>query len=98
VSVGVEGGRARLEVADDGPGMDPATLTKVFERFVRADPSRARAAGGTGLGLAIVAAIAEAHGGRAVAHSVPGRGSMFVVELPLPQAGARVPPAAARVP
>ena len=98
VSVGVEDGRARLEVADDGPGMDPATLTKVFERFVRADPSRARAAGGTGLGLAIVAAIAEAHGGRAVAHSVPGRGSMFVVELPLPQAGARVRPAAARVP
>ncbi len=83
VSVGVNEGHARLEVADGGPGMDPATVAKVFERFFRADPSRARAAGGTGLGLAIVAAIAEAHGGRAVADSQLGRGSTFVVELPL---------------
>ncbi len=89
VSVGVNDGRALLEVADEGPGMDPATLARVFERFFRADPSRARAGGGTGLGLAIVAAIAEAHGGRAVADSRLGEGTTFVVELPLPRGGCR---------
>jgi len=98
VSVAVADGSARLEVDDEGPGMDPATVAKVFERFFRADPSRARAAGSTGLGLAIVAAIAEAHGGRAVAHSEPGRGSTFVVELPLLRAGDQSRSARARVP
>lgn len=83
VAVGSEEGRARLRVADDGPGMDPSTVPKVFERFFRADPARRRAGGGTGLGLSIVAAIAEAHGGRAVAESQLGRGSSFTVELPL---------------
>jgi two-component system OmpR family sensor kinase len=92
VSVAVHEGRARLEVADDGPGMDATTVAKVFERFYRADPSRARTGGGTGLGLAIVAAVAEAHGGRAVAHSRPGQGSTFVVELPLARDGDPVPP------
>ena len=91
VSVGVEDGWARLEVTDDGPGMEPETLAKVFERFFRADPSRRRSGGGTGLGLAIVAAIAEAHGGRARAESVVGDGSTFLIELPLrpggPEAG-----------
>ena len=76
-------GMARLVVADAGPGMDPDVAGKVFERFYRGDASRARAAGGTGLGLSIVAAIAEAHGGRATVDSEPGRGSRFVVELPL---------------
>ncbi len=94
VSVGVKEVRARLEVADDGPGMDAATLAKVFDRFFRADPSRGRAAGGTGLGLAIVAAITEAHGGRAFAHSLLGRGSTFVVDLPLAAGDGRTRPPA----
>ena len=55
---------AVLEVADAGPGMEAEELAHVFERFYRADASRARASGGVGLGLSIVAAIAEAHGGR----------------------------------
>ncbi|MGH9179664.1 MAG: ATP-binding protein [Acidimicrobiales bacterium] len=78
-------GMARLVVSDAGPGMEPDVAAKVFERFYRADASRARAraAGGTGLGLSIVAAIAEAHGGRATVDSEVGRGSRFVVELPL---------------
>lgn len=83
VWVGATGDRAVLEVADEGPGMDPATVAKVFERFFRADPSRGRNGGSTGLGLSIVAAVAEAHGGRARAESRVGVGSRFVVELPL---------------
>lgn len=73
---------ARLEVADEGPGMAPEVAARVFDRFFRADASRGRAAGGSGLGLAIVAGIAESHGGRAGVDSAPGAGSRFVVELP----------------
>nr|MDQ3758060.1 HAMP domain-containing histidine kinase [Actinomycetota bacterium] len=51
VAVGAPNGVARLEVADRGPGMAPDVAAKVFDRFFRADPARARAAGGTGLGL-----------------------------------------------
>ena len=83
VAVRAEGGTARLEVADDGPGLDPDVAAKVFERFYRADPARARSAGGAGLGLSIVAAIAEAHGGSVSVESRPGAGSRFVVALPL---------------
>ncbi len=74
-----------LEVADSGPGLEPAAAQKVFERFYRADPSRTRSAGGSGLGLSIVAAIAEAHGGRATVDSTPGVGATFRVVLPLTQ-------------
>ena len=83
VSVRAVDGVARLEVADEGPGLEADVAARVFERFYRADASRARAAGGTGLGLSIVAAVAEAHGGRASVASEPGRGSRFVIDLPL---------------
>jgi signal transduction histidine kinase len=56
---------------------------RVFERFFRADPSRARASGGSGLGLSIVSAIAQAHGGSVSVESVPGDGATFRVVLPL---------------
>jgi two-component system OmpR family sensor kinase len=75
-------GLVRLEVADDGPGLDDEQLAHVFERFYRADSSRARASGGAGLGLSIVAAVAEAHGGRVSAHSSAGGGATFVIDLP----------------
>ena len=78
-------GVAVLEVADEGPGMDPATAAKVFDRFFRADPSRTRGdgvSGGSGLGLAIVDAIVSAHSGRAEVSSAPGQGARFTVELP----------------
>ncbi|HVM67349.1 MAG TPA: HAMP domain-containing sensor histidine kinase [Acidimicrobiales bacterium] len=73
---------AVLEVADDGPGLGPDPA-RVFERFYRADASRARARGGSGLGLSIVAAVTEAHGGRATAGASASGGALVRVELPL---------------
>ena len=72
-----------LEVADDGPGMTEADAARVFERFYRADPARARATGGTGLGLPIVASIAHAHGGHVALDTAPGEGTRFTIYLPL---------------
>jgi two-component system, OmpR family, sensor kinase len=83
VSVLAREGEAVVEVADSGPGLTPEHAARVFERFFRADPSRARSSGGSGLGLSIVSAITEAHGGRTEVESVPGRGSTFRVFLPL---------------
>jgi two-component system OmpR family sensor kinase len=76
------GSDAVLEVADEGPGLDPETQALVFDRFWRADAARTREAGGAGLGLAIVAAIAGVHGGEATVESTPGRGATFRVTIP----------------
>ena len=70
-----------IEVADEGCGIAPEAAAHVFERFARADPSRARVSGGAGLGLAIVDAIVRAHGGVATVESGPG-GSTFSFRLP----------------
>ncbi|HEU0335529.1 MAG TPA: HAMP domain-containing sensor histidine kinase, partial [Gaiellaceae bacterium] len=93
VHVGSEDGRAVLEVADRGPGLPPEDAERVFERFYRADPSRARASGGAGLGLSIVAAVAQAHGGEVSVRSEPGEGAVFRVAVPLALGGE--PPASA---
>jgi two-component system OmpR family sensor kinase len=71
-----------VEVRDHGPGLDPGTAERVFERFYRADKSRSRASGGTGLGLAIVAAIVARHGGTVRHLPTPGGGATFRVTLP----------------
>ena len=84
-------GYATLDVADDGPGLEPDVAAKVFEPFFRADESRARQTGGAGLGLAIVAAIVEAHGGTVRLDTAPGAGATFTVTLPLLGAG-QAPP------
>jgi two-component system OmpR family sensor kinase len=76
-------GRVQLTVADQGVGLTEEQAERVFERFYRADTSRARASGGAGLGLSIVAAVTEAHGGTAEARPTPGGGATFVVTLPL---------------
>ena len=72
-----------VQVRDTGPGITPAHLPYVFERFYRADPSRTRATGGAGLGLAIVKQLVEAHGGRVWVESTPGAGATFGFTLPL---------------
>jgi two-component system OmpR family sensor kinase len=83
VSVARRNGSAEIAVTDQGPGLDEEHLEHVFERFYRADPSRARTSGGVGLGLAIVAAVAEAHGGTVSASSSPGEGTTIAIALPL---------------
>lgn len=87
VVVGQAEGRAIVEVADHGPGIPPDAAERVFERFYRADPSRAREpgrGGGTGLGLSIVASIVGRHGGTVRHRPTPGGGATFRVELPMP--------------
>ncbi|MEZ3181112.1 HAMP domain-containing histidine kinase [Streptomyces pimonensis] len=70
-----------VDVVDDGPGIPPALLPRVFERFARGDSARTRATGSTGLGLAIVQAVATAHGGAVTVDSVPGH-TAFTLHLP----------------
>lgn len=77
-----DGADAVLRVHDDGPGIDPTIADELFERFSRADRSRARKTGGTGLGLSIAQAIVVAHGGSITVRSTPGS-TTFEVRLPL---------------
>jgi signal transduction histidine kinase len=81
VSIDREGLEAILRVADEGAGIPEDALPYVFERFYRAESSRAGE--GAGLGLAIARETVEALKGRIEAESVPGEGSSFTVHLPL---------------
>jgi PAS domain S-box-containing protein len=76
--------RAILSVRDEGIGIEPAVLPRVFDVFAQADHSLDRSRGGLGLGLALVRGLAELHGGEVEASSAgPGRGAEFTVRLPL---------------
>lgn len=81
-------GQVVVEVSDDGPGLSEQDAERVFERFYRADPARARVTGdgrvggGTGLGLSIVAGLVDAHHGRVETESTLGGGATFRVLLP----------------
>ncbi len=77
----LDGAEARLSVADTGPGIDPADLPHIFDRFYRAEA--ARATSGSGLGLAIARWLAEQQGGRIDVASTSGQGSVFTVVLPV---------------
>jgi signal transduction histidine kinase/ActR/RegA family two-component response regulator len=89
VRIDSAGGRARLEVSDDGEGIEAEVLPRLFGRFQQADSSTTRRHGGLGLGLSIVAHLARLHGGTAHAASPGvGQGSTFVVDLPLSQEAA----------
>lgn len=76
-------GVATITVVDHGEGIPAQLQEKIFERFFRADSSRARDTGGSGLGLAIVASIVALHGGRVDVLDTPGGGATFRVSLPL---------------
>jgi signal transduction histidine kinase len=77
-----DGPAVRIEVRDTGCGIRPEHLPNVFERFYRADPSRARSTGGSGIGLALVKQFVEVHGGTVGVLSAPGQGSCFSFTLP----------------
>lgn len=77
-----ESGNGVIEVIDHGDGIPPQVREKIFERFWRADSSRARETGGSGLGLAIVASIVSAHEGSITVDETPGGGATFRVTLP----------------
>jgi len=82
VSSAAVGGRLRVDVDDDGPGIPPAERERVFDRFHRSEAARARASGGAGLGLAIARGIVEAHGGSIGAADSPLGGARVSFELP----------------
>ena len=83
-SVDAERGTVDVTVVDQGIGIPAAAQARVFERFYRVDPARARDTGGTGLGLSIVKHVVADHGGEVTLWSEPGHGSTFTIRLPLP--------------
>src|SRR6185503_4036073 len=88
-----EGHDAVLRVRDDGVGMSPELIPRVFDIFVQGDRSLDRSEGGLGIGLTMVERLVALHGGTVTAHSEgPGKGSEFVVRLPLAEAGSALPP------
>ena len=74
-----------VSISDQGQGIPAKDLERIFERFYRVDPGRARETGGTGLGLSIVRHVAENHGGSVLVDSREGEGSTFTLELPMNQ-------------
>jgi len=96
VTVGARdsGDKTEVFVSDDGPGIPPDALGRVFERFYRVDRARSRENGGTGLGLAIVKHIVQAHGGEAWVKSEMQKGATFHFTLPKKPASSLAPTAA----
>lgn len=93
VTVGGDDEMVSVAVTDQGIGIAPGDVDRIFERFYRADQARSRSTGGTGLGLAIVKHIATNHSGRVDVSSAVGAGSTFTLRLP-----ARPPDAALPLP
>ena len=74
--------QVQISVVDQGIGIPPQDIERIFERFYRVDPARHRSTGGTGLGLSIVKHVAATHGGDVAVWSVQGQGSTFTLTLP----------------
>jgi two-component system phosphate regulon sensor histidine kinase PhoR len=85
ISGRIDPARCTLEVMDDGPGIPPEDIPRIFERFYRVDKGRSRELGGTGLGLSIVKHIVESHGGTLHVESRLGVGTRFVIRIPRTQ-------------
>ncbi len=83
VTLQKEHDEAVLRIRDNGVGIDPEILPRIFDLFMQADRSLERAQGGLGIGLSLVQSLVTLHGGRVEAHSTPGQGSEFVVKFPL---------------
>lgn len=83
VSVGLEEDECVIHVRDSGIGIAPELLPRIFDLFTQADKSLARSRGGLGIGLALVQSLVEMHGGRVGVYSVLGKGSEFIVWLPV---------------
>lgn len=83
VACQVQGDRIVVSVSDQGEGISPQYLSKIFDRFFQVDGKSTRRRGGSGLGLSISRGIVEAHGGKMWAESAPGQGSTFRFTLPL---------------
>jgi len=82
VSARAQDGNVEISVVDQGIGIPPEEMDRIFERFYRIDPARHRSTGGTGLGLSIVKHVAATHGGDVRVWSVEGQGSTFTLSLP----------------
>ena len=82
-----------ITVSDNGIGIPPAEVERIFERFYRVDYARSRANGGTGLGLSIVKHVAANHGGEVSVWSQPGQGSTFTIKIPAHLHAPKLPPA-----
>jgi len=78
----LDDGKVEIFVRDDGPGIPPEAINRVFERFYRVDKARSRDQGGTGLGLSIVKHIVQAHGGEVRCESELGKGATFFFTVP----------------
>jgi signal transduction histidine kinase len=97
VSARVSDNAVVIDVTDNGPGIPPAQMEHIFERFVRGDAGLTQRVGGTGLGLAITKSLVELHGGTIAVDSEVGRGSTFEVVLPLaPPGSVEAPPSGLR--
>ncbi|MGE5678895.1 MAG: sensor histidine kinase, partial [Pseudomonadota bacterium] len=72
-----------LNIMDNGEGISEKHINKIFDRFFRSEFHRSREHGGYGLGLSIVKSIVEAHGGKITVLSSPGKGSVFMIHLPV---------------
>ncbi|MBS0361908.1 MAG: response regulator [Proteobacteria bacterium] len=98
VSLSRQDEAVRIEVRDSGIGIDAEALSRLFSKFEQVDASTTRRYGGAGLGLSICRELAELMGGAIRAESAPGRGSTFIVTLPLPRIGEAETPAASAAP
>ena len=78
IGLSARNGTSTLSVADHGPGIDPAHVEHIFDRFYRADSGRSRDRGGSGLGLSIAASVVSAHGGDISYSNTPGGGATVI--------------------
>lgn len=87
VALSPQGGQVEIAVTDTGIGIPPEELDRIFDRFYQVEDHMTRRHGGMGLGLSIVRGLVKLHGGHVLAESVPGRGSRFLVYLPMAVSG-----------